>query len=155
MRNAVASASTPCGGNCLVNSHHNRIRRNEFNGNGAALSPAGPAGSDFGVGLVFGSSGNVIEENNMGGNTNGILIHANAVGNLIRRNVIAGNPPAQISATFGAVGVDVHDQSPAGANTIEENLCVTYIGTMVPPPCPNFPKFSGHRNTSQGSSKSP
>lgn len=155
VRNAVASASTPCGGNCLVNSHNNRIRRNEFNGNGAALSPAGPSGTDFGVGLLFGSSGNVVEENNMGGNTNGILLHPTATGNVIRRNVVAGNPPAQISATFGPVGVDIHDQSPPGANTFEENLCVTYLGAAAPPPCPNFPKFSGHRNTSQASSKSP
>jgi parallel beta-helix repeat protein len=150
VRNAIASGGTPCGGNCLVNSHDNRIRRNEFSGNGAALSPPGP-GSDFGVGLLFGSSGNQVEENGIGGNINGILLHDSASGNLIRRNVIAGNPPIQVAATFGAaVGADIQDFSPAGANTFEENLCMTYAGAG-PPPCPNIPGFAGHHNTSQGS----
>lgn len=150
-RNAIASGSTPCGGNCLVNSHNNRIRRNEFTGNGSAVSPAGPAGSDFGVGLIFGSSGNVIEENGIGGNINGILLHPTAIGNVIRRNIIAGNPPIQVAATFGpAVGADIHDLSPAGANTFEENLCITYLGAG-PAPCPSIPKFAGHRNNTKGS----
>lgn len=155
VRNAIASGGIPCGGNCLVNSHDNRIRRNEFSGNGSAVSPAGPTGSDFGIGLLFGSTGNVVEENGIGGNVNGILLHANASGNLIRRNVIAGNPPIQVAATFGAsVGADIQDLSPAGANTFEENLCITYAGAG-PPPCPNIPAFAGHHNTSQGSGRAP
>lgn len=148
-RNGIASASIPCGGNCLVNSHGNWIRRNEFTGNGSAVT-ANAAGSDFGVGLLFGSSGNVVEENGIGGNVNGILIHLNASGNVIRNNVISGNPPAQVAATFGAgVGADIHNQAPAGANTFENNLCMTYIGAG-PAPCPNVPKFAGHRNTKNG-----
>jgi nitrous oxidase accessory protein NosD len=153
VRNAIASAQFPCGGNCIVNSHNNRIRRNEFSGNGSvAPGPPGPVPNDFGVGLVGNSSGNVIEENGIGGNINGIRITATAVNNLIRRNVIAGNPPVQVDPTpVPAVGVDVRDFSPAGANTFEENLCITYEGATVPPPCPNFPKFAGHRNPSKGS----
>jgi parallel beta-helix repeat protein len=40
-------------------------------------------------------AGNVIEDNSIGGNTNAILIQANAVDNVIRGNMIAGNPPGQ------------------------------------------------------------
>lgn len=139
VRNSVNSGSAPCGGNCLINSHNNRIRRNQFSGNGSV----GPPSNDFGVGLVFGSSGNVVEDNSIGGNINGILIHANAVDNVIRRNVIAGNPPSQVSRTFGsAVGFDVNDESAvAGSgsrNTFRSNWCVTYSGPG-PAPCPNFP----------------
>jgi Right handed beta helix region len=139
VRNAVNSGAIPCGGNCLVNSHNNRIRRNHFAGNGSVDPPS----NDFGVGLIFGSSGNVIVENSIGGNSNGVLIQADAVGNVIRRNVIAGNPPSQISRIFGsAVGFDVKDESSvAGSgerNRFRENWCITYSGPG-PAPCPNFP----------------
>lgn len=157
VRNGIASEARPCGGSCVVNSDNNRIRRNEFSGNGSA-APGGPGGTpnDFGVGLIGTSSHNVIEENGIGGNINGILLFPLTVGNLIRRNVIAGNPPVQVDPTpVPAVGVDIRDFSPAGANTFEENLCISYQGATNPPPCPNFPKFSGHRNTSHGSSQAP
>jgi Right handed beta helix region len=139
VRNAVNSGGAPCGGNCIVNSHNNRIRRNQFSGNGSV----GPPANDFGVGLVGNSSGNVIEDNSIGGNTNGVLIQADAVDNLIRRNVIAGNPPSQVSRSFGAlIGFDVKDESAvAGSgsrNTFERNWCVTYSGPG-PALCPNFP----------------
>lgn len=150
VRNGIASANFSCGANCLVSVHNNRIRRNVFGGSGA-VAP----NNDFGVGLNGNSSGNVIEENAIVGNTNGVYIGAMAAGNLIRRNVIAGNPPVQLTATFGAFGgVDIRDLSPAGANTFEENLCVTYFGAG-PAPCPNMPKFSGHHNAGQGSSQAP
>jgi hypothetical protein len=157
VRNGSASGAAPCGGNCVSGSSHNRIRRNEFSGNGS-VAPGAPGAvpNDFGVGLVGASLDNVIEENGIGGNVNGILITPTAMGNLIRRNVIAGNPPVQLSVTFGpATGADIRDAAPPGSNTFEENLCITYLGATVPPPCPNFPKFAGHRNTSQGSSKAP
>ncbi|MCA1600218.1 MAG: right-handed parallel beta-helix repeat-containing protein [Acidobacteria bacterium] len=155
VRNASASGPFPCGGNCISNSHNNRIRRNEFSGNGSiAPGPPGALPNDFGVGLVGNSSGNVIEENGIGGNINGVRVAPTAVNNLIRRNVIAGNPPVQVSASFGAaIGVDIRDFSPPGANTFEENLCITYTGATTPPPCPNIPKFAGHKNTSQSSSR--
>lgn len=139
VRNAGNSGNSPCGGNCIVNSHENRIRRNQFSGNGAV----GPPSNDFGVGLIGDSSANVIEDNSIGGNINGVLIQANAVGNLIRRNVIAGNPPSQISRNSGGlVGFDVKDESAApgtgSRNTFERNWCVTYSGPG-PAPCPNLP----------------
>lgn len=139
IRNASNSPIAACGGNCLVNSHNNRIRRNQFSGNGSV----GPPSNDFGVGLLGNSSNNVIEDNSIGGNINGVLIQANAVDNVIRRNVIVGNPPSQISRTFGAlIGFDVKDESAvAGSgsrNTLERNWCLTYSGPG-PAPCPNFP----------------
>ena len=125
VRNANNSGGAPCGGNCITNSHNNRIRRNQFSGNGS-IGP--PSNNDFGVGLVGNSSGNVIEDNSIGGNTNGILVQTNAVDNVIRRNVIAGNPPGQVSRTFGAsIGFDVKDESTLAGNgsrnIFEQNWC--------------------------------
>ena len=137
--NANNSGGAACGGNCNVNSHNNIIRGNQFSGNGSTAS----GNNDFGVGLLGNSSGNVIEGNSIGGNTNGILIQANAVNNLISRNVIAGNPPGQVSRTFGAaIGFDIRDASTVadtGArNTFHRNWCISYSGPG-PSPCPNLP----------------
>src|SRR5687768_2672681 len=139
VRNASNSTTAPCGGSCIVNSHNNRIHRNHFAGNGSVSN----GNNDFGVGLILSSSGNVIEDNSIGGNTNGILIQATAVNNVIRRNVIAGNPPSQVSRTFGAaIGFDVKVESVvpgSGArNTFQGNVCNTYFGPG-PAVCPNFP----------------
>ncbi|MBI3049456.1 MAG: right-handed parallel beta-helix repeat-containing protein [Acidobacteria bacterium] len=151
MRNAIASGSFPCGGNCVFQSPNNRIRRNVFGGNGLAVP-----NNDFGVGLTgLGSTGNVVEENAIVGNTNGVRISPGLGGNLVRRNIITGNPPVQLNVTFGAFGgVDILNLGPAGANAFEENLCLTYSGPG-PAPCPNIPKFAGHHNTSQASSEAP
>jgi hypothetical protein len=137
-------------------SHNNRVRRSELVGNGSIASggvgvPVPPGEppflvpNDFGVGLVGNSSGNVIEENGIGGNINGVLVFFTAAGNVIRKNVIAGNPPVQLGSS-PAVGADIRDFSPAGTNKFEENLCITYTGATVPNPCPNIPQFSGHQN---------
>jgi hypothetical protein len=139
VRNASNSGNSPCGGNCIVNSHNNRISRNQFSGNGSV----GPPSNDFGVGFVGNSSGNVIEDNSIGGNISGVLIQANAVDNVIRRNVIAGNPPSQVSRSFGGlIGADIKDESAVpgsgSRNTFERNWCITYLGPG-PAPCPNFP----------------
>jgi hypothetical protein len=166
-RNSAASSVFPCGGTCVTNSNDNRIRDSEFFGNGSVA--AGTTGvavcpvavpNDFGVGLVGTSSGNVIEENGFGGNVNGVFVCPAASGNLIRRNVIAGNPPIQVEASSGVVGADVRDFSPAGANRFEDNLCLTYTGSnpsaclrpavSVPGMVPDLPRFAGHRNHSVG-----
>jgi hypothetical protein len=165
VKNSAASSVFPCGGVCVTNSDGNRIRRSEFWGNGSAavgpspVCPIGPIPNDFGLGLVGTSSGNRIEENGLGGNINGILV-CPAAGSLaefgpnrIKRNVIAGNPPIQVSAdnpALNPVGADVRDFSPPGANRYENNLCITYTGTAAPPPCPNVPHFAGHRNSGGG-----
>jgi hypothetical protein len=143
VRNASGSGASPCGGTCITNSHNNRIRRSEFAGTGS-LAPGAPTGAfpnDFGVGLIGTSSGNIIEENGIGGNINGVLLAPLTKGNVIRKNVIAGNPPVQ----FGPVGADVRDFSGVGANMFEENLCITYTGAS-PSPCTKLPQFAGHQN---------
>lgn len=146
VRNGSASGGAPCGGNCITNSNGNRVRRNHFHGNGS-VAPGMPLGSpnDFGVGLVGTSRDNVIEQNSIGGNINGILLYPLTVGNLIRHNLIAGNPPVQVSVTAGSpVGADIRDASRTGANSFVENHCITYEGATAPAPCPNFPKDRGH-----------
>jgi hypothetical protein len=158
-RNSANSEARPCGGVCVTNSNNNRVRRSEFAGNGTiALGPP-PAAipNDFGVGLVGSSSGNVIEENGIGGNINGLALFplgtATPTGNLIRKNVIVGNPPIEISAdnpAINPVGADIRDFSAAGSNTFEDNLCITYTGATNPPPCPNVTRFAGHRNNHGG-----
>lgn len=146
VRNSSASGGAPCGGTCIVNSNGNRVRRNHFYGNGS-VAPGAPLGSpnDFGVGLVGTSSDNVVEENSMAGNINGVLLFPATAGNMIRRNVIAGNPPVQVAVTAGTpVGADIRDASAPGANTFRENHCITYEGTTLPAPCPSFPRARGH-----------
>ena len=146
VRNGSASGAAPCGGNCITNSNDNRVRRNHFHGNGS-VAPGAPLSNpnDFGVGLVGLSSGNVIEENSIGGNINGVLLYPATTGNLIRRNLIAGNPPVQVSVTAGTpVGADIRDASAPGANRFEENHCITYEGATVPRPCPSFARARGH-----------
>jgi len=139
VKNAGNSGNSPCGGNCLVNSHGNRVRRNQFSGNGSV----GPPSNDFGVGLIGNSSGNIIEDNSIGGNISGVLIQANAVDNVVRRNVIVGNPPSQLSRMFGAsIGADIKDEATVpgtgSRNRFERNWCVTYLGPG-PAPCSNLP----------------
>lgn len=156
-RNSAASNFRPCGGVCVTNSNNNRVRRSEFFGNGSIINPSGPPAAgvpnDFGVGLVGSSSGNIIEENGIGGNINGLALFplsptATPAGNLIQKNVIVGNPAIEVSAssTLAPVGADIRDFAAAGSNTFRKNLCLTYTGATTPPPCPNVPRFAGHRN---------
>jgi hypothetical protein len=82
---------------------------------------------------------------------------------VIRRNVFVGNPPIQIDATFGHIGFDIQNLSPAGANLFEQNLCRTYFGAGSDPcsKLPRFaghkklPRFAGHKDTSEGSGPKP
>lgn len=62
VRNAVNSGAAPCGGNCLINSHSNNIRGSTFAGNGSVANN----NDDFGLGLLVGNSGNVIEKQHNG-----------------------------------------------------------------------------------------
>ena len=116
---------------------------NVYSGNGSATStlPSG-ASNNFGVGLVGTSKDNLIEKNKIGGNLNGILIAAPTQGgNVIRRNIIVGNPPVQVSKEFGgSIGADIQDLSAPGTNTFEDNRCLTYAGSMQPAPCPSISK---------------
>ena len=118
---------------------------NILSGNGTAAStvtlPNGDKiSNNFGVGLVGVSKDNLIEKNKIGGNLNGVFIASTTLGgNVIRRNIIAGNPPVQVSNEFPSIGADIQDLSAAGANTFEDNHCLTYSGAG-PSPCPNVGK---------------
>ena len=118
---------------------------NILSGNGTATStvtlPNGnKVSNNFGVGLVGTSNDNLIEKNKIGGNLNGVFIASTTHGgNVIRRNIIAGNPPVQVSNEFPSIGADIQDLSAAGANTFEDNHCLTYSGAG-PSPCPNVGK---------------
>lgn len=122
-------------GGMLVGSHNNRIRSNLVSGNGYS----DPTENDFGIAVQFGEN-NLIENNTVVGNANGIRVGAAAVGNVVRVNVVVGNPPIQVSNSFPAtvaIRADIRNLSPAGANTFERNFCLTYVGAG-PTPCTNF-----------------
>jgi len=147
VNNAVGSGDAPCGGICVADSNKNVIRKSKFSGNGTVNAPD-DGNVDFGVGLEGASSGNRIEGNDMDGNANGVfVVDSTATGNVIRHNTILGNPPAQVRAAFPSTGpiftsadeqgFDIQDTSAAGANTFEDNLCLTYSGAASPAPCPN------------------
>ena len=82
---------------------------------------------------------NVIEDNEVLGNTNGIIVVAGVEGTIIRRNVVAGNPPLQVSNSFpGEQGVDIRNGATAGATTFKDNICLTGVNA----PCP---AVGGHK----------
>jgi hypothetical protein len=172
VKNSANGQARPCGGVCVTNSSGNIVRRSEVAGNGGPEpgAPTAPHPNDFGIGLVGASHGNLIEENGVGGNINGLaLFPAGGVtptNNLIKKNVIAGNPPTEVYERIGPTGgSDVRDFAGAAANNrFEENLCLTYTfgGTGVEPispsPCAGMeheparmferklPQYAGHQN---------
>jgi len=79
------------------------------------------------------ASGNVIEGNNVTGNTNGILVGSATRQTTVRENVVLGNPGIQVSNTRPEVrAVDILNLSAAGATTFERNTCLTSVNA----PCP-------------------
>jgi parallel beta-helix repeat protein len=92
-------------------------------------------GSNFGVGFpAAADTGNIVEQNTILGNTNGIFLAPGVKGNFFRGNLVMGNPPVQVSVDNAASsGVDVKNLADAGANTFEGNVC----GTSVNAPCPS------------------
>jgi parallel beta-helix repeat protein len=147
VRNATNSGGAPCGGNCLINSNNNHVLNGLFGGNGSpcatalcAAAPTVASNNDFGLGLIGTSRGNVIEHNSLSGNVNGVLIQTGATGNTIRENTVAGNPPSQVSRTYGPIGFDIKDEAPSNGtrNAFIRNWCITYSGPG-PSPCPSFP----------------
>jgi hypothetical protein len=58
---------------------------------------------------------------------------AGVQGNIIRRNLIIGNPPIQVDVDHpSAKGVDIKNQATNGANTFQGNKCLTSVNA----PCP-------------------
>ena len=143
VNNAVGSNGAPCGGICLNNSNNNLMRKSKFYGNGSVDYASGNV--DFGIGFEGSSSGNRVAENDIGGNTNGVLFFDTSSDNSVQNNTIAGNPAAQVLKTFVAAnqqGADIAFRPNfAGVNNIiEDNFCLTYIAGAGPAtaPCPNI-----------------
>jgi len=63
------------------------------------------------------------------------VIFPAATNTRIRGNVVVGNPSIQLSTGVpGSVGVDIWDQSPRGATSFDNNLCITAVNA----PCPGL-----------------
>ena len=108
--------------------HNSRVRLNTTQGNGYSDPP-----DDFGIGLVVNASGNVVEENIVSGNTNGIYIAPTVGRNVVRDNTVVGNPAIQVGNSRPDVrAVDIVNLAPAGQTTFERNTCVTSVNA----PCP-------------------
>jgi pectate lyase len=143
INNAGGSNGAACGGICLLNSNKNRMHKSKFYGNGSLDYPSGNV--DFGIGFEGSSSENLVEGNDIGGNTNGVLFFNTSSDNVVHRNIIVGNPAAQVVKTFvlaNQQGADIAFRASfAGANnTFEDNFCLTYIRGAGPAtaPCPNI-----------------
>ena len=143
VNNAAGSNGAPCGGICLVNSNKNVMRKSTFYGNGSIDYANGNV--DFGIGFEGSSSENRVRENDIGGNTNGVLFFNTSSNNVVRGNIIAGNPPGQVLKAFVAAsqqGADIAFRPTfSGANNIvEDNFCLTYLQGAGPAtaPCPNI-----------------
>jgi parallel beta-helix repeat protein len=117
-----------CGGICIVASN-NVIQWNETSGNGYA-DPA----DDYGIGIVSGNN-NRVEANTAIGNTNGIILFPASTNNVVRGNVVVGNPPIQLSVSLpGISGVDIRNLSAPGTSNFDRNVCVTAVNA----PCPDL-----------------
>ena len=85
--------------------------------------------NNFGIGLPAAiDTDNVVEDNEIVGNANGIFITSGVQGNTFRRNTILGNPPVQIAVDHTANGgFDIKNLADTSANTFEGNLCMTSV----------------------------
>lgn len=76
---------------------------------------------------------NTIEDNEIAGNANGIVVLAGVQGNTIRGNTIFGNPPVQVAVDHtSSGGYDIKNLAAPGANTFDSNVCLTAVNA----PCP-------------------
>jgi parallel beta-helix repeat protein len=148
--NAVGSNGAACGGICLSSSNNNVIHTSTFYGNGSLDYANGNV--DFGIGFEGSSSENRIEENDIGGNTNGVSFFNTSSDNVVRRNIIVGNPAAQLIKTFTATnqhGADIafRPNFTGANNRITDNFCLTYIQGSGPAtaPCPNIRREGDER----------
>jgi parallel beta-helix repeat protein len=102
-------------------------------------------GNNFGIGLVVAAdTGNIIEDNIIAGNTNGIFLAPGVQGNTFRQNVATGNSPVQVSLDNSASsGFDIKNLADPGANVFEGNTCLTSVNA----PCPSTgPSFTANPN---------
>ena len=102
-------------------------------------------GNNFGIGFTGTSSNNLVEDNTIVGNSNGIYLQPTAVTNIFRRNLVMGNPPIQVAVNNPASnGFDIWNLSPAGANTFQANVCLTSVNAPCPASAP--PSLSASPN---------
>lgn len=72
-------------------------------------------------------------------------MQAGVRGNIIRRNLIVGNPPSQVDLDHtSTTGVDIRNLADAGANTFQANVCLTSINAPCPASAP--PSLSASSN---------
>jgi parallel beta-helix repeat protein len=113
-----------------VAGHNSRVRLNNTHGNGFVEPP-----DDFGIGLVAAASGNVIDENLVTGNTNGIYVAATVGRNTVRDNTVVGNAAIQVSASRPEVrALDIVNLAPLEQTTFQRNKCVSSLNA----PCPSI-----------------
>ena len=85
--------------------------------------------------MSAGTNDNVVEDNIVQGNTNGIILAAGTLRNTFRRNVVVGNPPAQVSVDYATTSfADIRNLSGSDSNTFQSNICLTSVNA----PCPAF-----------------
>jgi parallel beta-helix repeat protein len=81
------------------------------------------------------STGNLVEDNTILGNTNGIFLVAGAQGNTFRSNLVMGNPAVQVSLdNRSSSGYDIKNLADPGLNTFDSNVCLTSVNA----PCPSM-----------------
>ena len=115
--------------------HNSRVRLNQAHANGYT-ELVNEADSDFGIGVLGAGTGNVVEENTVTGNTNGIILGAGSRETLVRGNTVVGNPAIQVSISHpGVRAVDILNLAPQGQTTFERNVCLTAVNA----PCPVLP----------------
>jgi hypothetical protein len=75
-----------------------------------------------------------------------------AEGNIIRLNLIVGNPPIQIDVDHpSASGLDIKNLAPSGANTFQGNKCLTALNG----PCPAIGQHSEEKDKQIGARERP
>jgi parallel beta-helix repeat protein len=114
----------------LGGTSRNRLRGNRLSGNGYSAQQ-----NNFGIGLEnAGTNDNIVEDNTVIGNTNGLYMTAGVQGNIIRRNLLEGNPPVQVAVDHSAnIGFDIKNLADPGANIFVGNICATSLNA----PCPS------------------
>jgi parallel beta-helix repeat protein len=88
--------------------------------------------------VVAADTDNTIEDNEILGNANGIFLTTGVQGNTIRGNTIVGNPPVQVAADHTSNGgFDIKNMAAAGANTFDNNVCLTGLNAPCPAASPD------------------
>ena len=83
--------------------------------------------------MIGTATGNVVDNNIVTGNTQGIVVMAGARSTIVRENTAVGNPPIQTSNTRPDLrGLDIVNLAPTGETTFERNVCLSAVNA----PCP-------------------